>query len=325
MADLPLFSVITPSYNQAQYLEQTIQSVLNQDYPNLEYLVIDGASTDSSLEIIRKYADRLAFWVSEKDHGQAEAINKGLARARGEYIAWINSDDYYLPGALHSAARAFEQNPRCGMVFSNLLAVNGAGEPINIIRYGNYTLDDLMQFNMLGQPAVFMRRSFLERAGYLDQKLHYMLDHHLWLRLAQQAPMRYFDQVWAAARYHTSAKNVSQAPGFARETYEVVAWMQSQPSLEEQFHRLRRKIWAGAHRMNGRYLLDGGYPWRSLKAYLKSLLCYPPTALQEWRRILYAAASLFIDLEWVRQRFLARRKQAVKQILHQDTGKKEHS
>ncbi len=112
MPDLPRVSIITPSYNQARFIEQTIQSVLSQDYPNLEYLIVDGGSSDGSLEIIRRYSSQLAWWVSEPDHGQTDAINKGFAHAHGEIFAWLNSDDTYLPGAVTHAVAALQAHPQ---------------------------------------------------------------------------------------------------------------------------------------------------------------------------------------------------------------------
>ncbi len=311
MPDAPLFSIVTPSYNQAEYLEQTICSVLDQDYPNLEYLVVDGASTDGSVEIIRKYASRLAWWVSERDHGQAEAINKGLSRARGEYVAWVNSDDLYLPGTLTAAAAALAAHPDAAFVFGNVQSIDAAGEVTNLMRYGHYTLADLMCFNIVGQPGVFMRRPVLEQAGLLDENFHMLLDHHLWLRMARLAPIYYVNQTWAAARFHAAAKNVAQAPAFGREAYQVVDWLQAQPDFAADFRKNRRRIWAGAYRMNGRYLLDGGLPGPALKAYLRGLWMHPATVLPEWRRVAFAAASLLFNVSRLRDAYLERRKRSL--------------
>jgi len=289
---VPLVSIITPSYNQAAYLEQTIQSVLAQEYTPLEYLVVDGGSTDGSLEIIQKYAPRLAWWASERDAGQADAINKGLRRANGEIIAWLNSDDLYLPGAVSQAVAAFQAEPGVGLVFGDAVTIDTAGLQLNRLSFGNWGLDELVCFRIICQPAVFMRRQVLEQAGHLDPSYHYMLDHQLWLRIAQIAPIRHIPQVWAAARHHPGAKNVAQPAGFGQETLRVLAWMEAEPGLAAYLSANRRRVEAGAYRLNARYLLDGGQPGPALRAYGRALLRSPRFALRHWHRMLYAVLSL---------------------------------
>lgn len=319
MTDLPRLTIITPSYNQAQYLEETIQSVLSQNYPDLEYFIIDGGSTDGSQALIEKYADRLAWWVSERDRGQGDAINKGFARATGEIVAWINSDDYYLPGAFQEAVQALMERPEYGLVYGDVLAINGEGEPINVMTYGDWGLDDLMRFEIIGQPSVFVRRAVLEKAGPLDLSYNYLLDHELWLRVAQQAPMFYLPRRWSAARYHAAAKNVSQSSAYGAEAHRIVRWMAAHPVLGGRYLRQRRKVQAGAYRLEGFYQLDAGHPRLALKAYLRSLRYHPPTALTHTRRILFAAASLLINVDAVRSSYLRRRKRQVAAWVNQET------
>ncbi len=305
-------SVITPSYNQAAFLEETILSVLNQDYPEIEYWVMDGGSQDGSLNIIQKYAPRLAGWVSERDRGQADAVNKGFARATGEIIGWINSDDYYLPGAVKAAVAAFERHPECGLVYGDVLAINGAGEPINVMRFDAWTLEDLMQFKIISQPAVFMRRSLVERTGGLDVSYGYLLDNQFWLRMVQLAPMHYVPQTWAAARYHAAAKNLSGGEKYGQEAYRLVEWMKTTPGLAELYPHLERKILAGAACFDAHYLLDSGQSRAALRAYLRALAVYPPTALKNSRRIAFAAASQVVNVDGVRRWYLNRRTQSFK-------------
>src|SRR5688572_29578312 len=143
---MTLVSIVTPSFNQAAYLEQTIRSVLEQDHPHVEYIVIDGASTDSSNEIIKKYESNLTYWVSEKDNGQAQAINKGFARASGDIAAWLNSDDYYLPGTISEVVKIFKKHPDVALIHGDMLAVDELGETINRLNYKQLTLEDLLCF-----------------------------------------------------------------------------------------------------------------------------------------------------------------------------------
>jgi glycosyltransferase involved in cell wall biosynthesis len=289
---MTLVSIITPSYNQASYLEQAMLSVLEQEYTPLEYLVVDGGSQDGSIEVIRKYASRLAWWVSEGDAGQAEAINKGLARARGEVVAWLNSDDLLLPGAVARAVAALEANPELGMVYGDALTIDAQGQPLNRLRFGEWGLAEFMRFRIICQPAVFMRKTVLDRVGYLDPSLHYLLDHQLWIRLARLAPARHIPEILAAARHHPAAKNVAQAAGFGQEAFRILKWMESQSDLAPRVQQDRRRIEAGAQRLNARYLLDGGLPGPALKAYAAALVRSPGFALKHWRRMLYALLSL---------------------------------
>lgn len=288
---LPLVSIITPSYNQAAYLEATIQSVLAQDYPNIEYFVIDGASDDGSREIIASYAEDLAYWVSESDKGQADAIHKGFTRASGKYVAWLNSDDVLCSGAVSRAVEMLETDPELGLVYAQLDSIDAQGKVFNVITYQNYDLLDLLAFRIIGQPSVFMRRTVLDKAGPLDLSYKYLLDHHLWIRMAQHGKMTYVPEVWAAARHHESAKNVAQAADFGAEAYRILAWAQDQPDLAALINQNKRKVWAGAYRLDARYLLEGGQYRLSLRAYWRAFAQQPGYALQHWKRILYAFAG----------------------------------
>jgi glycosyltransferase involved in cell wall biosynthesis len=303
MSDLPLVSIVTPSYNQAAYLEQAIRSVLDQNYPNIEYLVVDGGSTDGSVDIICKYQNRLAWWVSEPDQGQADGINKGLARARGDIVGWLNSDDYYLAGAVARAAAALMTDSHLAMVYSDVLAVNGQGQLINIMRYDDWDLADLMAFNIIGQPGVFMRRSVLQQTGYLDLSYRYILDHHLWLRVARVGRIKYVREQWAAARYHEAAKNVAQASGFGAEAFRLIEWMSVNPDYAMLYQENQSRIWAGAHCFNAHYLLDGGQPFKAFASYMRCFLKYPGVALQEWKRIILCLLTM-IGLGKIRSRYV---------------------
>lgn len=183
---LPLVSIVTPSFNQAEFLEEAMLSVLTQNYRNLEYLVLDGGSSDGSVDVIRKYEDRLTYWVSERDAGQSDAINRGWQLARGEILAYLNCDDLYLPGAVSAVTRFFQSRPDVGIVYGacEFLDHEHEGDVVWQITPPDFSLSRLLLGNFLAQPSVFLRKTVLDQVGLLDTSLRYCMDYDLWVRTA---------------------------------------------------------------------------------------------------------------------------------------------
>ena len=305
---MTLVSIITPSFNQAKYLEQTIQSVLSQDHPRIEYIIMDGASTDGSIAVIEKYADKLTYWESQKDNGQADAINKGFARASGDIVAWLNSDDFYLPGTMSAAVKTFDENPDVVLVYGNMLAVDENGATFNTLNYKQLTLEDLLCFQIIGQPAVFMRRSALQKTGGLDLSFHFLLDHLLWIQIAKHGRILHVNQTWAAARYHAEAKNRAKAAEFGHEAFRILDVVAKDESLAPILSNVQRRARASAHRVDARYLLDGGLPAQALAAWTRALFIHPPTALARMN-ILVSSLLNLVGLGKLREMVLKRREE----------------
>lgn len=282
----PLVSIITPSFNQAQYLEQTLLSVLNQDYPHIEYWVMDGRSTDESVEIIQKHADKLAGWVSEKDKGQADAVNKGFRRASGEIIGWLNSDDLYYPGAIAGAVKAFQEHPEASIVFSDVNSIDSHGNAFNRMRFGDWKLKDLMQFKIISQPGVFMRRAVLEQAGFLNLDYHYLLDVELWLRMASIAePVYVPNALWSAARMHDDAKNHAQALQFGPEAFKIAKWLCEDERFYPLSSQIFNKIWAGAYRIDAFYRAEAEDYHGAIKSYGDMMKHWPFQSIESYARL----------------------------------------
>lgn len=205
-----LVSIITPSYNQAPFLEATIRSVLEQDYPQIEYIIIDGGSTDGSVEIIQRYADRLAGWVSEKDRGQTDAINKGFARARGDVLAWINSDDTYNPGAVREAVEYLNAHPEAGMVYGDASYIDENGRIIGRFPAAQTDYAKLRRgYVHVPQQSAFFKGDLWRKVGPLDDSFYFAMDYDLWVRLAANAPLHYYPRLWANFRLHSGAKTIA--------------------------------------------------------------------------------------------------------------------
>ena len=207
---LPKVSIVTPSFNQARFLEATMRSVLTQDYPSVEYIVIDGASTDGSVEIIKKYTDQLTEWVSEPDRGQTDAINKGFARATGEIMAWLNSDDTYEPGAISAAVAFLQIHPEIGLVYGDTNFINAEGKIIGKFNAQQTSLKRLHRGGVyIPQQAAFWRAALWHQVGPLDPSFYFAMDYDLWVRLAQVTEIRYTPQLWANFRLHGDAKTIA--------------------------------------------------------------------------------------------------------------------
>ncbi len=206
---LPLVSIITPSYNQARFLEACICSVLEQDYPNIEYIIVDGGSKDGSVEIIEKYADRLAWWVSEKDKGHADALNKGFARAKGEILAWLNSDDTYYPGAVSDAVQTLLANPDVGMVYGDADITDADGKVIGRFASRQTDYRKLLRGSVhIPQATTFFRAGLYRQVGPLSLDFFFAFDYDLWVKLAKISRLLYVPHRWATFRLHEAGKSV---------------------------------------------------------------------------------------------------------------------
>jgi len=250
----PLVTIVTPSFNQGHFIRQTIKSVLAQDYPHIEYIVMDGGSTDDTASVVREYAGRLTF-ISEKDRGQSHAINKGFRMARGEIVAWINSDDILLPGAVTHAVKAFERTPELGAVYGEgyLIDYDGkvtsrfpATEPFNLWKLV-YASDYILQ------QTVYFRRSIFHEIGYIDEDLHYGLDWELLIRIGKRYGMEYIPEYMGSLREYDAAKTFSGG------------------------HRRFREL-AGILRKHGNMRYPPGYITYGLDTYLRIVSAYVPSA-----------------------------------------------
>jgi glycosyltransferase involved in cell wall biosynthesis len=225
MTSYSKISIITPSFNQAQYLEQTIDSVLSQNYPNLEYIIIDGGSTDGSVDIIKRHEKHLAYWVSETDNGQSHAINKGVKGATGEVINWLNSDDYFEPHALKTVAEIFDDpTVNCFCARSRLFDENG---PVKFSNGTDIYPDNLAKtigWARIDQPETFYGKSAWEKVGMLNEQLHYTMDREWWMRYLFSFGLdgiKKTDDVLVNFRLHNHSKSVSQSELFQTEHYTI--------------------------------------------------------------------------------------------------------
>lgn len=217
----PKISIVTPSFNQGEYLEETILSILNQNYPNLEYIIIDGGSNDNSVDIIRKYEDNLKYWISESDSGQTNAINKGLKRITGEIWAYLCSDDTYNDKVLIKVAESFIKNDKIDVLYGNCNWIDEKGRFIRNKKPPFISYERLLKDNYLYQPSMFLSKSILEKHGYFNENLHYGMDYEYWLRISKDAVFEYIDDTLSNYRLHSTSKSVSQLKNMRKEMIRI--------------------------------------------------------------------------------------------------------
>ena len=266
----PKLSIITPSLNQAQYLEQTILSVLDQNYEPLEYIIIDGGSTDGSVEIIKKYENRLACWVSEPDRGQAHAINKGLQRATGDIVAFLNSDDLYLPGAFAAVERYFSEHPAAQWICGDTLMFgDGKKDEVISAQVPKTAADCLCWAYLAPQPGMFWKRELL-RDGFAE-RWRYCFDHELYVRLLLEGRRcEHLETPLAAYRLHAASKTVAEASLFDREFDEIV------DIYEKQLRNPGRRWCAATRHMRGSFAAsNSGHRGAALVSLLRAAVIHP--------------------------------------------------
>lgn len=281
----PRVSIVTPSYNQAQFIEETIRSVLLQGYPNLEYIIIDGGSTDGSVEIIQKYEPWLTYWVSEPDEGQADAISKGFARAKGDVVAYLNSDDVYLPGAISCAVSHFAQDSGLALLHGDLLLVDASTSKVGK-RHGKE--GDFLRFflrlsNPILQPSTFLTREALEAVGGVDAAFHFAMDYDLWCRVGlRDLKIQHVSEYLSLFRIHGRSKTRTDVLSFAQERLQMVEKYLDDPELAPKLRPYWDRLYAMADMHLAGALWLSGQKDRAHTHYRKAAKRAPLVVLS-WR------------------------------------------
>lgn len=214
-------TVVTPSYNQGIYIKRTIDSVLSQGIEDLEYIVMDGGSTDETVDILKSYGDQI-IWKSEKDKGQTDAVNKGIKASHGEIIGWLNSDDIYYPGAIKKVLEVFEKHPEVNVVYGNANHIREDDSFIEEYYTEDFDYERLKDICFICQPSLFFRRSVVDKYGYLDDKLQYCMDYDYWLRLGKGERFYRLNELIAGSRLYDDNKTL----GARRKVHEEMLTMQ---------------------------------------------------------------------------------------------------
>jgi glycosyltransferase involved in cell wall biosynthesis len=247
---LPRISIVTPSHNQAAFIEETMHSVRDQRYPSMEHIIIDGASTDRSVSILQEYSQTLGWqhlkWISEPDRGQSDAVNKGFRMATGDIIGWLNSDDLYATGSFARVTRAFDENPLVDFIYGDYLIIDETGKTLISKREIDFDWEIMLcGLNYIAQPNVFFRSKVFKKLGYLNDSLHFAMDYEFWLRAATRGLLfQHIPSALAACRWHLGAKTVSRNPHIEEELLSVREMYWNKKRFDNRFVQSSyRKCW----------------------------------------------------------------------------------
>jgi len=285
---IPSISVITPSYNQGRFIDQTIESVLSQNIPALEYIVMDGGSSDETVKILKRYEGRLR-WVSEKDNGQADAINKGIKATKGEIIGYLNSDDIYYPGALAAVLAFFKKHPEVDVVYGDADHIDLNGTVIEPYYTEDWDYDRLKEVCFLCQPSVFFKRRLIKKAGLFDSGLRYCMDYEYWLRLGAITPFARLNKKLAGSRMYGENKTLGSRVSVHREMNDM---------LKMNLGKVPdRWIYNYAHALVDRKGYKRGNPVEDLR-YVLLLVGFSIASFARWRQRLSINAMITMS-KWV--------------------------
>jgi glycosyltransferase involved in cell wall biosynthesis len=292
-------SIVTPSFNQGHFIEETIRSVLLQGYPNLEYIIIDGGSTDGAVEIIRKYEPWLAYWVSEPDRGQSHAINKGWMRASGDIVAYLNSDDTLKPEALRRVAEAFTAQPSTAMVYGDCNLVDSEGRFVQRMKARPFDRASLLLVDYIHQSSAFVGRNAVERVGLLDESLLMCMDYDYWVRLAMTGSgMTYIPEVLSSARLTSHTKTASLTLRFLPDAIQVLDSVYNRSDVPDDARHVKRRAYANAWRLGGVRYFDAKMRWSAIKALFRSLWWNPWPGWRPLAVALLLAGQAALGVNW---------------------------
>lgn len=280
--EYPLVSIVTPSLNQGRFIEETILSIKNQSYPNIEHIIVDGGSTDNTLDIIKKYVGSYNMqWISEPDEGQSDAINKGWRISKGEIIAYLNSDDTYMPWAVDTAVKFLIEHPDVAMVYGDCNIIDDRSVVVGQCRTTEFDLGKMLcGLHGIPQPATFLRISVIDKIGYLNTNLHYAMDYDYWIRIGLKLKICSIPQVIANFRMYSGSKSVSEKEKILDDLLYILNKFFVDPALPPKIKAVKQQAYSRLHLKIGLHYRSKRQMGQTRKHLLNAILRYPPILMR---------------------------------------------